>query len=113
MANQAIDMWSPLLPVPSMIRHAAEHFPEQMLGYLKVFYKQTSSLESFQKIASSIAMSEEDVLSSLEAAGIGRSLITGFDEKISCGKTFMTNEPVLDLFHRYPGRFTPFCGVDI
>lgn len=113
MSQNAIDMWAPLLPVPSMIRHAVEHFPEQMLGYLKVFYKQTPTLDSFRKIAKSIAMSEEDVLAALEAAGIERSLITGFDERTSCGETFMPNEPVLDLARRHPGRFIPFCGVDI
>ena len=35
-----IDMWAPILPVPEVMRHVSEHFPRQMAGYLRVFFKQ-------------------------------------------------------------------------
>jgi len=28
----AIDMWAPILPTPVILRHAAAHFPKEMLG---------------------------------------------------------------------------------
>ena len=37
----AIDMWAPIVGTPEIIRQAVEHFPERMLGYLRVFFKHT------------------------------------------------------------------------
>jgi predicted TIM-barrel fold metal-dependent hydrolase len=110
---RAIDMWAPILPVPAMIEHAAHNFPEQMLGYLRVFYKRDTTLLAFAELARRMTMPEEMVIAALDQAGIARSLITGFDEKTACGKTFMSNEVVAGVHERHPGRFIPFAGADI
>jgi len=109
----AIDMWAPIVPVPEIMRHAVEHFPDKMLGYLRVFYKQAASKDAFRRIAPAIELSEDQVIAALDAAGVTRCLITGFDEKSSCGDTFMPNALIAPLAERYPDRFIPFAGADI
>lgn len=109
----AIDMWAPILPVPEILRHAADNFPDQMLGYLRVFYKQAPTQEAFRQRAGAIQLSLEQVLAALDAAGIARSLITGFDERSSVGKTFVPNELVAPIAARHPDRFIPFAGADV
>ena len=37
--TRAIDMWAPIVPVPEVMEHVAQHFPKEMAGYLRVFYK--------------------------------------------------------------------------
>ena len=37
--RRAIDMWAPIVPVPEVMQHVAQHFPKEMAGYLRVFYK--------------------------------------------------------------------------
>ena len=108
-----IDMWAPILPVGGILEHAAAHFPKEMLGYLRIFYKQPPTLDAFRKQAREIALSEEQMLAALDAAGIGRMLITGFDERTSVGMTWVTNEPIADLAGRHPDRFIPFAGIDV
>jgi hypothetical protein len=109
----AIDMWAPIFPLPALARHIAENFPEQMYGYLRVFYKQPPSREGLAQMLAATSMSEEDVVAALDAAGVTRALITGFDEKKSVGKTFVPNELITPLAARYPERFLPFAGIDI
>jgi predicted TIM-barrel fold metal-dependent hydrolase len=111
--SPVIDMWAPVLPVPAVLRHVAEHFPKEMLGYLRVFYKQAPTLDGVASWAMNIAISEEDVLAALDRAGISRSLVTGFDERSSVGETFIPNELVAGLVERHPGRFVPFAGIDV
>jgi hypothetical protein len=106
-------MWAPILPVPSILEHAALHFPPQMLGYLRVFYKEPATVEAFRARAAAVVLSEEQVVAALEAAGITRSLITGFDERSSVGETFIPNELVAPIAQKYPDRFIPFAGVDV
>ncbi len=113
MATRAIDMWAPIFPTPPIARHMAEHFPKEMLGYLRVFFKTEPTVESFGGLVAQLQMEEEQVIAALDAAGIERSLITGFDEKSFCGETFIPNEPVADLAARYPDRLVPFAGIDI
>ena len=36
-----IDMWAPILPVPEVMRWAADNYPDAMLGYLRVFSMKT------------------------------------------------------------------------
>jgi hypothetical protein len=36
--QRAIDLWAPIFPTPAILEHAADHFPKEMLGYLRVFY---------------------------------------------------------------------------
>jgi len=106
-------MWAPILPVPEVMAHVAENFPDAMLGYLRVFWKQRPSQEALRAGAPAMARSLEDVLATLDAAGIRRTLITGFDEKSTAGKTFVPNELVAPIAERHPDRFIPFAGTDI
>jgi predicted TIM-barrel fold metal-dependent hydrolase len=109
----AIDMWAPILPTPEILRYAAAHFPKEMLGYLRVFYKEETTLEAFRARAASIECAEEDVVAMLDAAGITRMLITGFDERSSCGETWVANECIAPIATRYPDRFIPYAGADV
>jgi predicted TIM-barrel fold metal-dependent hydrolase len=111
--NLAIDLWAPILPTPAIVEHVAQNFPEQMLGYLKVFYKQEPTLDAFGRLARAMETSEEAMIAALDAAGIERALITGFDERSSVGKTFVPNALIADLAERWPGRFIPFAGADV
>ena len=109
----AIDMWAPIVPVPEVMRHVSDHFPREMAGYLRVFFKQEPNPDEFRKIAGNFELSEEDVIARLDEAGIGRSLITGFDEWSSVHETFIPNELVAGLAERHPDRFVPFFGADL
>src|SRR5919198_508128 len=101
MAAPVIDMWAPVLPVPEIMAHIAENFPDAMLGYLRVFWKQQLSHEALRVVAA------------LDAAGITRTLVTGFDELSTAGRTFIPNALVAPIAERHPDRFIPFAGVDI
>src|SRR5256886_243018 len=108
-----IDMWAPFLPLPEVGRHLAEHFPEPMLGYLRVFWKQPATMETVRAMQAGRALDEDVVMKMLDDAGIERSLLTGFDETSTAGSVTMPNELVAEIAERHPGRFIPFCGVDI
>ncbi len=113
MATPVIDMWAPVLPVPEIMFHIAENFPDGMLGYLRVFWKQRPSQEALRAGAPAMARSLSDVVAALDAASITRTLITGFDELSTAGKTFIPNALVAPIAERHPDRFIPFAGVDI
>ena len=113
MSTPVIDMWAPILPVPEIMTHIAHNFPDAMLGYLRVFWKQQPSQEGLRAGAPAMARSLDDVLAALDAAGITRSLITGFDEKSTAGRTFVPNELIAPIAEGHPARFIPFAGVDI
>src|SRR6266403_298501 len=113
MATPVIDMWAPVLPVPEIMAHIAENFPDAMLGYLRVFWKQRPSQDALRAGAPAMARSLSDVVAALDAAGITRTLITGFDELSTAGKTFIPNALVAPIAERHPDRFIPFAGVDI
>jgi uncharacterized protein len=109
----AIDMWAQIVPTPEVVRHVGEHFPKEMAGYLRIFYKREPRPEEFRAAAGALAQSEEQVLAAIDAAGIERTLITGFDEHSSVGETFIPNQLVIDLAERHPDRFIPFAGADV
>jgi predicted TIM-barrel fold metal-dependent hydrolase len=111
--SEAIDMWAPIVPVPEVMAHVAKHFPKEMAGYLRVFYKREPRREEFAAATRDLEMTEEQVISLLDQAGIGRTLITGFDEWSSVHETFIPNELVAGLAERHPDRFIPFAGVDL
>jgi predicted TIM-barrel fold metal-dependent hydrolase len=106
------DMWAPLLPTPEIVRHVVEHFPDKMLGYLRVFGKRAPTREQVAQLRA-FEQGVEDVLAALDAAGITRTLITGFDEASSAGVTLMPNDLIAPLAERYPDRFIPFAGADV
>lgn len=83
----AIDMWAPIVPSTEIIEHVAQHFPPQQLQYLKVFTKQQISAEQFRAYAHSLVRDDDEIRADLDAAGITRSLITGFDEASTCWST--------------------------
>ncbi len=111
--SRAIDMWAPILPVPEVMRHARDNFPSEMLGYLRIFGKLAPVLASIHAWSDAFTQPEDDVFASLTQAGITWTLATGFDERSSCGKTFMTNEIVAALHDRHPDRIIPFAGADV
>jgi uncharacterized protein len=108
-----VDMWAPILPTPEVMRYVSEHFPKEMSGYLRVFFKREPRREEFRTIAQDFGRAEAEVIDLLDAAGIDRTLITGFDEFSSVHETFIPNELVAALADRHPGRFIPFAGVDL
>jgi uncharacterized protein len=108
-----IAMWSPVVPTPEIMRHSAENFPDEMLGYLRVFYKQEPTQDAFRRRAAEIQVPLDEVVAALDAAGIRRMLVTGFDERASCGKTWIPNELIAPVAAQYPDRFIPFAGADV
>ena len=100
-------------PGRNILAHATANFPREMLGYLRIFYKRPPTLEAFRAQAKAFEMSEADMLAALDAAALGKMLITGFDERTSVGLTWVANEPIAVLAGRHPARFIPFAGVDV
>src|SRR5438132_8404606 len=113
MPTPVIDMWAPILPVSEVMAHVAENFPEAMLGYLRVFWKQRPSEDALRAGAPAMARPLSDVVATLDAAGIARTLITGFDELSTAGRTFIPNALVAPIAERHPDRFIPFAGADV
>jgi uncharacterized protein len=111
--GRAIDMWAPIVPVPDVMKHVAHHFPKEMAGYLRIFYKREADPAEFERAAAGMVMDEDTVIAALDQAGIARTLITGFDEFSSVHETFIPNEPVAALAERHPDRFIPFAGADV
>ncbi len=107
-----IDMWAPIVPSREIVDHVVEHFPEPMLGYLRVFFRREPAPESVRQLAG-LVQKDEAILASLDEANIRRALITGFDEASTAGDTFVTNEAVAAIAERHPDRFLPFAGADI
>jgi hypothetical protein len=108
-----IDMWAPIVPTREIMAHVADNFPQAQLGYLRVFQKREPDLEAYRAAAPKMARDDAEILASLDAAGIARALITGFDEASTAGKTFVANECVAAVAQRHPQRFIPFVGIDI
>lgn len=108
-----IDMWAPFVPSAEVIDDLREGFPVELLSYFEVFTKTTISAEQFGAYAESLRRTDDQILDSLDDAGITRSLITGFDERSTCGVTFVHNASVAAVAARHPDRFLPFAGADI
>ena len=92
--RKVIDMWAPVLPTREVMTHVADNYPEAQLGYLKVFSKRELNLEDYQSYALRLAREDPELIADLDAAGIMRAVITGFDERTTAGKTFVENECV-------------------
>jgi len=108
-----IDMWAPIVPSHEIVAHVSANFPIEQLQYLEVFTKQRIGEEEFAAYAKTLARDDEEILAELDRAGIRRSVITGFNERSTCGKTFVSNEVIAAVAKRHPDRFVPFAGVDI
>jgi predicted TIM-barrel fold metal-dependent hydrolase len=105
-----IDMWAPVVPSAEIVDDLRAGFPAEQLRYLEVFTKRTISAQQFSDYADSLRRTDEQILDSLDAAGITLSLVTGFDEKSTCGVTFVHNVAVAAVVARHPDRFLPFAG---
>ena len=64
-------------------------------------------------VSKAMARDDEAILASHDAAGIHKTLITGFDEACTAESTFVSNESVAAIAGRHPDRFLPFAGIDI
>jgi predicted TIM-barrel fold metal-dependent hydrolase len=106
-------MWAPVVPSREIMAHAADHFPEPQLGYLRVFQGRAPDAGVFRDVCHALAADDDAILASLDEAHIAAALITGFDEASTGGTTFITNESVAQIATRHPERFVPFAGVDI
>src|SRR5690349_1865877 len=112
MPTPVIDMWAPILPVPEVMTYMGENFPDAMLGYLRVFWKQAPTQDVIRAGAPAMGRPLERILAAIDAAGITRTLITGFDERSTAGRTFVPNDLVAPIAERHPDRFIPFPAVD-
>ena len=108
-----IDMWAPFVPSREIAAHTSVHFPEAMLGYLRVFFGREPTLESARRMIAALARDDDAILADLDEAGVALALVTGFDERSTAGSTFVSNESVAALVERNPGRFLPFAGADV
>jgi predicted TIM-barrel fold metal-dependent hydrolase len=108
-----IDMWLPVPPLPDVMDWNAEHFPKPTLSYMRVFGRGDATMDVLKAWAGVFRYEPEAVVETLDEAGIDRALITGFDEKSTCGDVFVPNELIAPLAERYPERFIPYAGVDI
>ena len=102
MSIPVIDMWAPIVPSDEIIEDLQSGFPTEQLQYLEVFTKTTVSDEQFGSYAQALRRSDDQILAALDEAGITHSLITGFDERSTCGVTFVHNESVAALAGRHP-----------
>jgi predicted TIM-barrel fold metal-dependent hydrolase len=108
-----IDMWAPIVPSGEIVDDLLAGFPAEQLRYLEVFTKVAISEEQFAAYAETLRSDDAQILAALDAAGITKSLVTGFDERSTCGVTFVANESVAAIAARHPDRFVPFAGADI
>ena len=108
-----IDMWAPIWPVADFLEDASERFPDEMLGYLRIFMRSATTLEQVVKLFESFRLTDEQLGKELESANVTRSLVTGFDERSFCGKTFVSNDRVARVVERFGDRVIPFAGADI
>lgn len=106
-------MWAPLVPSREIVAWVADHFPEPMLGYLRVFQKREPSMEAVRGVSRVVPPDDDAVLASLDEAAISRAMITGFDEASTAGTCFVSNEAVAAVAERHPSRFLPFAGADV
>jgi predicted TIM-barrel fold metal-dependent hydrolase len=110
---RVIDMWAPIVPSHETMSHLAANVPNELLQYLQVFSKTSVTLEQYPAYAADLARDDAHILADLDDAGIRWSLITGFDELTTCGKTFVANEVIAAIAERHPDRFIPFAGADV
>ena len=106
-------MWAPIVPAKEIIDDLCDGFPSEQLEYLEVFTKQRVSAADFAAYARALERTDPQIMAMLDDAGIARSLISGFDERSTCGETFVTNEAVAAVAARHPDRFIAFAGADV
>lgn len=113
MTQAVIDMWAPVVPSREIMEHMAEHFPSDTLSYFKIFQKRDLTKAEFATMARGMVRDDGALIASLDAAGVAKALITGFDEATTVGSTFVSNDAVAATAARHPERLIPFCGADV
>jgi predicted TIM-barrel fold metal-dependent hydrolase len=108
-----VDMWAPIVPSGEVIDDLLDGFPVEQLRYLEVFAKRQITPQQFAAYAHTLRRSDDQLIAALDEAGIVKTLITGFDERSTCGERFVANESVAAISARHPDRFIPFAGADI
>jgi uncharacterized protein len=113
--SQIIDMWGPILPVPAILAHVRDNFPEAMHNYLRIFHHLPLTADIVTQFVDNLkgGISVAEYVSKMDQAGIAKTLITGFDEKKSSGKTFMPNQLIAEVYQQAPSRLIAFAGADI
>jgi hypothetical protein len=91
-AVPVIDIWAPI--VGRNHRRFGVGVPGRAAAVPDVFTKTRVTADEFGAYAKSLRRSDEHIIHALDDAGIIPSLITGFDEKSTCGVTFVHNESV-------------------
>src|SRR5437899_12764236 len=94
MPADVIDMWAPIVPVPEVMRHTVDNFPDEMLGYLRGFYKTGPTQAAFQELSGTIQTKIDDVIVTLVAGEIRRTLIPGLHERLRVAKTLLPKQIV-------------------
>jgi hypothetical protein len=84
-----------------------------MAGYLRVFFRREPTPEAFAALARELVRDDAAILAELDAAGIRKALVTGFDETSTAGACFVSNESVAAIAGRHPDRFVAFAGADV
>jgi uncharacterized protein len=108
-----VDMWAPIVPSAEIIADLQSGFPVEQLQYLEIFTHRSVTAQQFASYAETLLQSDEQILAALDDAGIMWSLISGFDERSTCGVRFVSNEAVAAIAARHPSRFVAFAGADI
>ena len=108
-----IDRWAPIVPSCEIIDDLRLGFPAEQLQYLEVFTKTSVSEEQFGEYGQALRRTDDQMVAALVEAGITRVVITGFDERSTCGVTFVHNESIAALAERHRDRFILFAGADI
>src|SRR5689334_23356235 len=97
-----IDMWAPLLPTKPYLDYIEKSFPLQMLGYLRIFHHKEVDESSVGEFVAGMRaggeMQLDQIVKVMDMSGIEQMLITGFDELTSCGRTFVPNRIVADIY---------------
>lgn len=109
----AIDMWAPIFPTREMVAHMQKEFPEEQLQYFEIFTKRKISPAEFRTYAETLARDDDAIVADLDRGAIERAMMTGFDERSTCGSTFVPNEIVAAFHERHPDRVLPYAGADI
>jgi predicted TIM-barrel fold metal-dependent hydrolase len=58
---RVVDMWAPIVPSREIIEHVAEHFPPDMLGYLRVFQRGEPTLDGFGELCRALARDDASI----------------------------------------------------
>lgn len=91
----------------------ARAFPASSCNTSRSSPKRRVSAADFASYARGLERTDPEILTMLDQAGVVQTMISGFDERSTCGETFVSNEAVAAVAARHADRFIPFAGADI